>query len=179
MPAALRAVRRNSQHRGYVPIKPRTGDITMFTQRTGHQIMLAVFAAMIVTLTSSAGRAEPLKPVYDKAQQFKNDALSFLGRLVSIDSGAGDEQGVNGVGALVTEELKKLEARVEISSAKPAAGDNIVATLTGSAKGKVLLIAHMDTVFAKGTVAARPFRIANDRAYGPGVSDNKGGVVTP
>ena len=42
---------------------------------------------------------------------------------------------------------------------------------------KVLLIAHMDTVFAKGTAAARPFRIEGDRAYGPGVSDDKAGIV--
>ena len=38
-------------------------------------------------------------------------------------------------------------------------------------------MAHMDTVFAKGAAAARPFRIEGGRAYGPGVSDDKGGIV--
>ena len=38
-------------------------------------------------------------------------------------------------------------------------------------------MAHMDTVFAQGTAAARPFRIEGGRAYGPGVSDDKGGIV--
>ena len=49
--------------------------------------------------------------------------------------------------------------------------------LSGTGKGKILLIAHMDTVFAKGAAAARPFRIEGGRAYGPGVSDDKAGIV--
>jgi len=40
-----------------------------------------------------------------------------------------------------------------------------------------LLIAHTDTVFGPGTVAKRPYRTDATRAYGPGVSDEKGGVV--
>ena len=56
-------------------------------------------------------------------------------------------------------------------------GDNIVASFTGAGKGKVLLMAHIDTVFPRGTAAARPFRIEGDRAYGPGVSDDKAGIV--
>jgi glutamate carboxypeptidase len=36
---------------------------------------------------------------------------------------------------------------------------------------------HRDTVFPKGEVGRRPFRIENGRAYGPGVVDMKGGLV--
>jgi glutamate carboxypeptidase len=35
----------------------------------------------------------------------------------------------------------------------------------------------MDTVFARGTAAARPFQIKDSLVFGPGVSDDKGGVV--
>ena len=38
-------------------------------------------------------------------------------------------------------------------------------------------MAHMDTVFPRGTAAARPFRIDGTRAFGPGVSDDKAGIV--
>ena len=42
----------------------------------------------------------------------------------------------------------------------------------------LLFIGHMDTVFEQGTAAARPFSRDEKRAYGPGVSDMKGGLVT-
>jgi glutamate carboxypeptidase len=38
-------------------------------------------------------------------------------------------------------------------------------------------MAHMDTVFDEGAAAARPFRVREGRAYGPGVTDDKAGVV--
>ena len=55
----------------------------------------------------------------------------------------------------------------------PSAG----CTLTGKGKGRILLIGHLDTVFGPGTAAKRPFHTDATKAYGPGVSDEKGGVV--
>jgi glutamate carboxypeptidase len=40
------------------------------------------------------------------------------------------------------------------------------------------MVGHMDTVFDEGTVAERSFRIEGERAFGPGVSDMKGGLLT-
>jgi glutamate carboxypeptidase len=42
---------------------------------------------------------------------------------------------------------------------------------------RLLLLAHMDTVFDDGTAAERPFRTGDGRAYGPGVTDDKAGLV--
>jgi acetylornithine deacetylase/succinyl-diaminopimelate desuccinylase-like protein len=52
----------------------------------------------------------------------KPELLNLLGRLVNIDSGTGSEIGLDAVGAVVADELKKLGMRVEFSSAAPAAG---------------------------------------------------------
>ncbi|WP_064605248.1 M20 family metallopeptidase [Photobacterium sp. J15] len=41
----------------------------------------------------------------------------------------------------------------------------------------VMLIGHMDTVFPIGTAAARPMTFDDKRAYGPGVSDMKSGLL--
>jgi glutamate carboxypeptidase len=138
---------------------------------------LALLAACL--LSASAAAASPKnEDLYNRAVASKPALLALLERLVSIDSGTGSEKGLDAVGAIVTDEVKKLGMRVELSSAAPAVGHNLVATLSGTGKAKILLMAHMDTVFADGTAAARPFRIQGDRAYGPGVMDDKGGIVT-
>ncbi|WP_299013607.1 M20 family metallopeptidase [uncultured Photobacterium sp.] len=41
----------------------------------------------------------------------------------------------------------------------------------------VMLMGHMDTVFPVGTVQARPMTFDEKRAYGPGVSDMKSGLL--
>ena len=139
---------------------------------------LAAAALMLGAIGVAAAAAEANKPILDSAERHKPAAIKLWERLVNIDSGTGDAEGLAAVGAVAIEELKRLGAAVETVPAAPAAvGDNIVASLSGSGKGKVLLIAHMDTVFARGTAAARPFRIADGRAYGPGVSDDKAGIV--
>jgi glutamate carboxypeptidase len=144
---------------------------------TGWMRWLAAVALVLIT-AGMAAAAEANKPILDAAERHKPGAIKLWERLVNIDSGTGDAEGLAAVGATATDELKKLGAAVVTVSASPAAvGDNIVASFSGSGKGKVLLIAHMDTVFAKGTAAARPFRIDGGRAYGPGVSDNKAGIV--
>ncbi|HEY4333376.1 MAG TPA: M20 family metallopeptidase [Ilumatobacteraceae bacterium] len=48
---------------------------------------------------------------------------------------------------------------------------------SGGGAPKVLIIGHHDTVFPLGSLAARPFRVADGRATGPGVFDMKGGIV--
>jgi glutamate carboxypeptidase len=131
-----------------------------------------------LALAISPAMAEPNKQILDRAQHHQADALKLLERLVNIDSGTGYADGLIQVGAIAVEELRKLGADIEILPARPAAGDNIVATFNGAGKGRILLITHTDTVFAQGTAAKRPFRIDGARAYGPGVSDDKGGIVT-
>ncbi|MET0541171.1 MAG: glutamate carboxypeptidase, partial [Variovorax sp.] len=39
----------------------------------------------------------------------------------------------------------------------------------------LLLMSHMDTVYLKGILAKAPFRVEGNKAYGPGIADDKGG----
>jgi glutamate carboxypeptidase len=141
---------------------------------TGRALAAAVLLLGTVGIASAA---EANKPILDSAERLQPGAIKLWERLVNIDSGTGDMEGVNAVGAVAVEELKQLGAAIETVPALPAYGDNIVASLSGSGQGKILLIAHMDTVFKKGDAAARPFRIEGGRAYGPGVADDKAGIV--
>jgi glutamate carboxypeptidase len=133
--------------------------------------------ALAAAFGNVSASAEPNKQVYAAAEQHKAESLKLLERLVNIDSGTANEAGLNQVGGIVAEQLKALGARVETVSAAPAKGNNIIATLTGTGKARILLMAHMDTVFKDGAAAAKPFYIKDGRAYGPGVMDDKGGIV--
>lgn len=104
--------------------------------------------------------------------------IEFLGKLVAIDSPTNDVEGNAAVAALVETELKTLGAAVERIE-YPGVGVHLVGRLPCGHPGakKLILSAHMDTVFPRGEVAAHPFRIEGDNAYGLGISDCKGGVA--
>lgn len=141
-------------------------------------VLSGLLAAAVLGLGGAAAQAAPLnEAMLTQAEQARPEALALLERLVNIDSGTYNEAGLDKVGAIARDELKKLGARIEVLPAAPAKSSNIVATWTGKGKGRILLVAHMDTVFGDGTAAARPFRVDGKRAYGPGIMDDKGGIV--
>ncbi|WP_209123478.1 M20 family metallopeptidase [Alkalihalobacillus sp. BA299] len=47
----------------------------------------------------------------------------------------------------------------------------------GEGEKQILLLAHFDTVWPKGTIETMPFTIKDGKAFGPGVFDMKGGLV--
>ena len=102
--------------------------------------------------------------------------LKELEFLVNIDSGSYDIEGVKKVGAFFTEEFTKLGWQVTSHEVDEALGPCLEIRSPGCTDDiDILLLGHLDTVFPKGTVAERPFRIEGDRAYGPGVMDMKSG----
>jgi glutamate carboxypeptidase len=143
-------------------------------------IVFAAAAALIAT-PALAAPARPLPKdakVWAAAEAARAEQLRLLQQVVDIDSGTRDVDGGRKVGAIFAERLKALGYDVSYVKAE-AEGlpDNLVATLKGTGKGRILLIGHLDTVFGPGTVAKRQFRVDADKAYGPGVGDEKGGVV--
>ena len=105
----------------------------------------------------------------------------LVGRLVRIESSSYDPDGVNRLVALLADEWRKRGARVNrIRPARAAGrGDVLRCELsTGtSARGQILVLGHMDTVYERGTLARMPFRVAGRRAYGPGTLDMKAGLA--
>lgn len=134
--------------------------------------------AVSVGLAPSAAAAEKNAKVFAAAQAERAAELQLLEQVVNIDSGTGDVEGGRKVAGVLGARLKALGMSIESVAAEEAGlAENTVATLTGRGKTRVLMIGHIDTVFEPGTAQRRPFRTDERRAYGPGVSDEKGGVV--
>jgi glutamate carboxypeptidase len=144
-------------------------------------ILPAVAIVMMFTSLCGAGAAAAPKRndrVYQAAMADREAALDLLRDIVNIDSGTGDIEGGTRVAAVLAERLRALGAEVRSEPAEiPGLPDNLLAVLHGTGKGRILIIAHFDTVFGPGTAAGRPFSMDGDRAHGPGVGDEKAGVV--
>jgi glutamate carboxypeptidase len=102
--------------------------------------------------------------------------MADLAALVNIDCGSYSKSGVDAVGRIVGERFAALGASVELVPNQEL-GDTVVATFTGAGGPNAVLIGHLDTVFSDGTAAARPFTVRGSRAYGPGVTDMKAGLL--
>jgi len=128
----------------------------------------------------SAQAAQPDAKLLAAVRACDPGSRALLEKLVSIDSGSGDAEGLNAVGAVEAAELSALGAQVKAVPPPPGTspGNNVLATLTGTGKGRILLISHMDTVFSRGDVARLKPHWQGDSYYGPGTGDDKSGGVT-
>lgn len=110
----------------------------------------------------------------EHVEEYLHDLESF----VNLDSGTHDTAMVQAAGEFAAGCFEKAGCAVEwVRSADPAIADTYVARLSGNGRRRVVLLGHHDTVFSGGTASERPFKTSNGRAFGPGVSDMKSGVL--
>jgi glutamate carboxypeptidase len=113
--------------------------------------------------------------------------LATLRELVEIESSSYDLEGIDAVLTLLERrfsalggEVARIEAGPEIyrmEDTPEKIGGMVKATFRGTGTSRILLIAHLDTVYPRGTLARQPFRLEGNRAYGLGISDDKQGVA--
>ena len=108
----------------------------------------------------------------------RDEMLSLWEKIVSIESGTPDKEGVDRVGAVLKAELESAGVETAVIPMERF-GNLLTGVWNKEAAGQpIVLIGHMDTVFAKGTLEKNPFRIdENGNAHGPGVLDMKAGLV--
>jgi glutamate carboxypeptidase len=108
--------------------------------------------------------------------------IALLKRLCETESPSHDKAAVDNVGRIVAEECRKLGADVEVVE-NPITGNQVVARFLphllpiSQKEMGVLLLHHMDTVYPLGTLAKMPFYEKDNKIFGPGVMDMKGGIV--
>jgi glutamate carboxypeptidase len=144
--------------------------------------------ALAVCIAGLAARAfaQPVEPLFSLAKKGKPALLETLKALVSIETGSRDFEGLSKLASLIVDRLKALGGKVELVEPRDVykmedtpekIGRMVRATFTGKGTKKILLIAHMDTVYPRGMLAKQPFRIDGDRAYGLGIADDKQGIA--
>jgi len=147
---------------------------------------LACIAAYTLVLSAAPSRAAPEARIHELAQQEKAPLLDTLRDLVDIESGSKDAEGLARLAALIGERLTKLGGKVAIiepadvyrmDDTPPKPGAMVHAEFKGTGTKKIMLIAHMDTVYLPGMLKDQPFRIDGDRAYGLAIYDDKQGVA--
>jgi glutamate carboxypeptidase len=147
--------------------------------------------AAAIGISSAAALAEPpdsAVPVLDQAHAHQGPLLDTLKELVSIESGSDDREGLDRISELIAGKLRALGAEVELIEPDADAyrmedtpariGRMVKATFRGTGTKKILLIAHMDTVYRRGMLARQPYRVDGDRAYGLAIADDKQGIAT-
>lgn len=132
----------------------------------------------------STGRSSP---EWLAAEAQKDSFLGTLNQLVAIESGSRDLDGLGQLAAIIGRQLTALGMEVQIEPSRApdfhpllkgaALGPTVLGRKFGRGSRKILLIAHMDTVYPKGSAKLQPFRVEGERAYGLGIADDKAGVA--
>jgi glutamate carboxypeptidase len=148
---------------------------------------LAVPLVLSACALASPAFAAPVEPVLSLAVKEKPVLLETLKELVSIESDSRNREGLDHIADLLARRLRELGGAVEfiepgadaykMDDTPEKLGKVVRATFTGTGTKKLLLLAHMDTVYPKGTLAKQPFRIEGNKAYGLGIADDKQGLA--
>lgn len=143
-----------------------------------HTLACGLLLALSITPCLAATPVATEQRLRDAIDADQLHAVALLERLVNQNSGSLNLPGVKAVGDMVRAELEPLGFDVQwIDMQATGRAGHLVATHTGNGRGKrVLMIGHLDTVFEPDSTFQRFVR-TGDRATGPGVGDDKGGVV--
>lgn len=107
----------------------------------------------------------------------ERDQLRLLKELVLQPSYTKNKKDVDRVGAIIARELASLPMSLTTVS-QPGTGDHLLfrSPACSDNNGSILLVGHMDTVFPSES-SFNWYREENDKVFGPGVIDMKGGLV--
>lgn len=147
----------------------------MITQRI---IAAALLVSLALAFALDAHAATDQK-LLDAARGEQPAVMQSLQRMVEIESGSDDAAGLGKMADYATAQLKALGAavtRIPATDRKPPG--LVEGVFKGSGKLRIMLIAHMDTVYHKGILKLEPYHRDGNKLYGPGIADDKGGIAT-
>lgn len=147
---------------------------------------LLLIASLVSSFASAHAMSASAKILLDINEQNivkqvelgSEQALKEIEQSVNINSGSMNIEGVKQVGLLAKKQLSDIGFTVQWldGSAFNRAGHILATHQSNNANAiKILMIGHLDTVFAKNDDFQQFTRLSETQAAGPGVADMKGG----
>lgn len=118
------------------------------------------------------------KKIVTKVNSYEQEAIDFLEKVVNINSGTMNLEGVKAVGQEFNDAFQAIDFDtrwVKMPAEMNRAG-HLFASINGKKGKKLLLIGHLDTVFEADS-PFQTFERKDSIAYAPGGNDMKGGDV--
>lgn len=140
------------------------------------RLLLSTVASLLLAGTAVAQTPEAERMIVSTVVAEHDRHIALLERMVNQNSGTLNAEGVRATAEMVRAELEPLGFQVRwIDMSMTGRAGHLVATHDGGGKN-ILLIGHLDTVFETDS-PFQTFVRTGSRATGPGVGDDKGGVV--
>lgn len=139
---------------------------------------LLALPLLALAMPAAAALSGPEQRIAAAVDAEQPQSIALLEKLVNVNSGTHNLEGVTEVGRMMRAELEPLGFQVRwVPMAAAGRAGHIGAVHKGNGQGKrMLLIGHLDTVFEKDSPFQRFVR-KDDKAEGPGAGDDKGGMV--
>ena len=118
-----------------------------------------------------------IKKLKSHVKSLEKEMFGLLERLVLIQSGTHNKAGVDDMAEYIAWILSEIPLSTRILPMKECGNMVLAVNRQAENKNSILLMGHMDTVFPEQT-AFKHYREDQFKAYGPGVLDMKGGLVT-
>lgn len=135
----------------------------------------------LLLITSTASALDSIEAsIAERVTANSSRALKTLEQTVNINSGTMNFVGVKKVGLIFKSHFERLGFESQwLDGASFNRAGHLIASHTASVADspKILLIGHLDTVFAKGDSFQSFSRINESYVAGPGITDMKGGDV--
>jgi glutamate carboxypeptidase len=117
-----------------------------------------------------------VRDLQDRFRKRQPQIVSLIRALVETESPSGDVAGSRAVVNLLANAAGDARCVSSIDRVDvPDFGEHLVirAFQERAESGNILLVGHTDTVHPRGSVAERPWRLEENRIYGPGIFDMK------
>ena len=156
----------------------KKGKSIMNIKNTIKNIGLFLFVLLVSIQNTNADEklSETEKEIISYLSDTYDEQLSFLEKIVNINSGTHNHAGVREVGNVFARELEAIGFKTEWQNmpAEVNRAGHLVAKLKSTSGKCLLLLGHIDTVFRKDSPFQK-FENKGDHLAGPGVADMKGG----